>query len=233
MPQVVDVDRRFALMQLSDQFFPSGSFTLSHGLETLIQTRQIQSAEDIHAFLRSLLRHKIGTSDLVALVHAYRASAQEDLPEVYAVDFRLFAQTPIQEVREVQRKSGRAFLMGAAAIWQSSQLDALQAAIESGQMQGLHPVIFAVTGQVAGLSEEDVLFAFLHGFLAGLCGAGIRLGVLGHIKAQLILQAMAPELEALAHQAKSMSLEEMWSCTPFIDIAQMTHRRLPQKLFTN
>jgi len=39
-------DRRLALMQLSDSLFPSGSFTLSHGLESLIHSGQIQSADD-------------------------------------------------------------------------------------------------------------------------------------------------------------------------------------------
>lgn len=220
-------------MQLSDQFFPSGSFTLSHGLESLVQTKHIQSADDACDFFRLLLHHKIGSSDLVALSHAYRASAEANLSAIGEIDRQLFAQTPLEAGRETQRKSGRALLMMATSIWADSQLEAIQAHIETGVMPGLHPVIFAATGRAAGLSEEDVLFAFLHSFLVSLCGAGIRLSVLGPIKAQLILSKMSAELEALAHRARLIELEAIWSSTPFIDIAQMTHRQLPQKLFTN
>ena len=226
-------DQRFALMQLSDQFFPSGSFTLSHGLETLVQTQQIQSADELHTFLHLLLQNKVGSSDLVALSHAYRASSNGDQLEICTVDLKLYAQTPIQDVRDTQRKSGRALLMVAASIWPSPQFKAIDTYIEARQMYGLHPTIFGVTGQVAGLTEDNTLFAFLHGFLAGLCGVGIRLGILGHLKAQLILKEMAPDLEVLASRAKTIALEEIWSGTPFIDIAQMTHRHLPQKLFVN
>ncbi|MEO1295708.1 MAG: urease accessory UreF family protein [Cyanobacteria bacterium J06636_16] len=229
----MDVDQRFALMQLSDQFFPSGSFTLSHGLETLVQNKQIQSADELHTFLRLFLHNRVGSSDLVALSQAYRASSKGDILEICSIDLKLYAQTPLQVVRDTQHKSGRALLMVASSIWQTPQLNAIDAHIRTGQMQGSHPTIFGATGQAAGLSEDDTLFAFLHGFLAGLCGVGIRLGILGHIKAQLILKEMATDLETVAGQAKTISLEEIWSSTPFIDIAQMTHRHLPQKLFIN
>lgn len=227
------LDRRFALMQLSDQFFPSGSFTLSHGLETLVQTQHVQSAEDLYSFLRLLLHNKVGSSDLVAVSQAYRASVTEDFPALCAIDAALYAQTPIQAVRDTQRRSGRAILMVATSVWQNSQLSTLSTHVESGQMQGLHPILFAAIGQVAGLTEEDTLFAFLHGFLGSLCSAGIRLGVLGHIKAQIILKDMATDLETLACRAKSMELADIWSGTPFLDIAQMTHGQLPRKLFMN
>ncbi len=227
------VDRRLALMQLSDSFFPSGSFTLSHGLESLIYSGQLQSADDFQDFLRLLLHNKVGPSDLVALIHAYRASALDNLAEVQKADMRLFAQTLVQEAREAQRKSGRALLMVARSTWADSQLESLASYAATGQIQCLHPVIFAVVGRAAYLSESDTVLAFLHSFLTGLSGAAIRLGVLGHVRAQLILKTIAPEVEAVANKAACMDLENMWSCTPSIDIAQMLHKRLPQKLFTN
>jgi len=227
------LDRRLALMQLSDSFFPSGSFTLSHGLESLIYSGQLRSADDFQEFLRLLLHNKVGPSDLVALIHAYRASAADNLDEVRRADIRLFAQTLIQEAREAQRKSGRALLMVARSTWTDSQLESLGAYTATGQIQCLHPVVFAVVGRAACLSESDTVLAFLHSFLTGLSGAAIRLGVLGHVRAQLILKTIAPEVEAVANIAASMDLESMWSCTPSLYIAQMVHKRLPQKLFTN
>ena len=226
-------EQRLALMQLSDSFFPSGSFTLSHGLESLAQSGQIPSEKEFYWFVLLLLHNKVGSSDCVALIHAYRASVADNLEEVRRADFRLYAQTLVREVRDAQRKNGRALLMVARSTWSHPQLEFLLEEVKSQQMYCLHPVIFAVVGHAALLDESDTVFAFLHSFITGLCGAAIRLGLIGHLGAQLILKAAAPEVEAVVERAMCASLEDMWSCTPSIDIAQMSHHRLPLRLFAN
>ena len=227
------IAQKLALMQLADSFFPSGSFTLSHGLESLVQTEQLRSPKDLQTFLRLLLRNKVGTTDVVALIHAYRESVQDDLEAVIQIDNCLFAQTLIQKTRETQRKSGRALLMVANSTWQDKQLNRLNRDATSGKIHCLHPVIFAVVGRVANLSEEDTVLAFLHNFVTGLLGAAIRLGVLGHMQAQQLLLNLAPEIEETWQTAKSMSLEEMYSCIPTIDLAQMQHQKLSRRLFAS
>lgn len=138
------VDSRLALMQLSDSFFPSGSFTLSHGLESLVQTNQIRTTKDVETFLHLLLHNKVGCSDLVALIHAYRASVANDFSEIQRADACLYAQTLIHSTREAQRRSGQALLMVARSTWNDPQLESLQNAIDAQQMIGLHPIAFAI-----------------------------------------------------------------------------------------
>jgi urease accessory protein len=226
-------DRRLALMQLSDSFFPSGSFTLSQGLESLVQSGQIQSADDVQTFLNLLLRNKVRTTDLIALIHAYRASAVQNLEEIRRADLSLFARTLIQGSREAQQKSGRALLMVAGVTWTDVQLEFLQSAIQSGEMQGLYPIVFAVVSRTAALSESDAVFAFLHNFVTGIIGAAIRLGVMGHLNAQVILKQTALQMERVAAEAAQLSLADMSSCTPSIDLAIMGHRKLERRLFFN
>jgi urease accessory protein len=149
------------------------------------------------------------------------------------IDHQLFAQTLLQPTRESQCKSGRALLMVASSTWEHSLLNLLRSYIENGDMHGLHPVIFAAVGKVAGLDEENTVFAFLHSFLTSLCGASIRLGKVGHINAQIILKEMGPALNKVAKIATLSRMDDIWSCTPFIDIAQLAHPSLPQKLFSN
>lgn len=227
------VFKQLALMQLSDSFFPSGSFTLSHGLEALIQNGQLQSTQDLQIFLRLLLLNKIGTADIVALIHAYRGSEREDLEAVREADTQLFAQTLIEKTREMGRKSGRALLMVASETWQDFQLKTLEKEAAIGTINALHPIIFAVVGRVAGLSEQDTGLAFLHSFVTGLLGAAIRLNVIGHLQAQKILLQLAPDIEATYSIATELKLEQMWSCTPAIDLAQMRHQKLAYRLFAN
>ena len=224
---------QLALMQLSDSFFPSGSFTLSHGLESLVQENQLTSSEDLQIFLKLLLRNKVGVTDTVALIHAYRGSAIDDLDAVRIADAQLFAQTLVEKTRETQRKSGRALLMVASSTWQDIQLNSLNEDAATGKIHCLHPVIFAVVGRVALLSEQDTVLAFLHSFVTGLLGAAIRLSIVGHIQAQRVLLQLAPDIETAYQTAASMSLNQMWSCTPAIDIAQMRHQKLTHRLFAS
>lgn len=228
-----NIAQKLALIQLSDSFFPAGSFTLSHGLETLIHTKQIQTVAELKTFLQLLLRNKIATSDLVALVHAYRASQENDLPSIRLVDQQLFAQTLIQKTRETQRKTGRALLMVASETWQDDKLTDLQQDVAQNRLHCLHPIIFAVVSQVAGIDEEDAVIAFMHSFITGLLGAAIRLGVLGHIQAQQLLLQLAPNIEEASQIATQLKLEDMSSCTPTIDIAQMQHQKLSRRLFAS
>lgn len=232
-PLLSTIAQQLALMQLSDSFFPSGSFTLSHGLESLVQEGQLRSAEDLQIFLRLLLRNKVGTTDVVALIHAYRGSTINDLEAVRTAGAQLFAQTLIEKTRSTQRKSGRALLMVASSTWHDSQLETLNQDAAKGEIYCLHPVVFAVVGRAAGLNEQDTVLAFLHSFVTGLLGAAIRLSVVGHVQAQQVLLQLAPDIEAVYQTAASMSLEQMWSCTPAIDLAQMRHQKLSRRLFAS
>lgn len=226
-------DRRLALMQLSDSFFPSGSYTLSHGLESLISSGQVRSSTDFRQFLRILLHYKISSSDLVALVYAYRASQAENITEIQHADRYLFAQTVIQTARSAQQKSGLALLMVARTTWSDAQLETLHDLVQTDEIYCLHPIVFAVVSRAANLSQSDAVFAFLHSFVTGLSGAAIRLGAIGHIQAQVILKQISSDLESAAERVDRSNLDEICSCTPAIDIAQMQHQRLPFKLFAN
>ncbi|MEO1620676.1 MAG: urease accessory UreF family protein [Cyanobacteria bacterium J06632_3] len=227
------LEQQLAFLQLADSFFPSGSYTLSHGLESLVQANAISHAEQLETFVRLLICNKVGSTDLIALTHAHRASSQADMATVCEVDSRLFAQTPIAKTRSTQRQSGRALLMVASKTWPHEQLDKLNQLTASGDINCLHPVIFAVVAQVATLNEQATRLAFLHGFVTGVLGAGIRLGVIGHLQAQQIRLALSKEMAKVCHQAVDTSLDEMWSCTPLIDLAQMRQAKLSRRLFAS
>lgn len=227
------ISQQLAFMQLSDSFFPSGSYTLSHGLESLVQFGQLRDAKDLQIFLQLLLQNKLGPTDAVALIHAYRGSQIADLEAVRQADAQLFAQNLVEKTRETGRKSGRALLMVASTTWPDSQLETLNREAAEGIIHCLHPIIFAVVARAAGLDERDTVLAFFHSFVTGLLGAAIRLSVIGHLQAQQVLLQLAPDIEAAYLRAAASSLDQMWSCTPAIDIAQMRHQKLDHRLFAS
>ena len=225
--------QQLTLMQLADSFFPSGSYTLSHGLESLVQSQTIATVEQLESFVRLLVCNKVGSTDLVAMTHAHRASTRNDIDTIVEADARLFAQTPIAKTRTTQRQSGRALLMVGSKTWPHYQLEKLEEMTASRQFNCLHPIVFAVVAQVAELGEENTRLAFMHGFVTGVLGAGIRLGVIGHLQAQQIRRAGSEDIAEVCEAAGLRSLEEMWSCTPLIDIAQMRQAKLSRRLFAS
>ncbi|MEM7593692.1 MAG: urease accessory UreF family protein, partial [Cyanobacteria bacterium P01_A01_bin.83] len=178
------IKQQLTLIQLADSFFPSGSYTLSHGLESLVQHNKIHNPESISSFLQILLHHKIAPCDLVALIHAFNASTEQDINQIKQVATQLYAQTLIETTRKTQLQSGRALLMVAQSTWQHPQLEALDRQRALNQFHCLHPVLFGVVGSIAGLTVTNTAIAFLHGFVTGVLGAAIRLGSLGHLQAQ-------------------------------------------------
>jgi len=227
------IQQKLTMNQLADSFFPSGSYTLSHGLESLIQQNKIQQPQDIIDFLQILLHQKIASCDLVALIHAFNASATGESDRIKYVAELLYAQTTIETTRKTQIQSGRALLMVAQSTWQDPQLDLLDRDRALNRFYCLHPVVFGVVGRVANLNVTDTAVAFLHGFITGILGAAIRLGSLGHLQAQTILLQLAPDIEAALQTASSMNLDEMWICAPTVDIAQMRHSKLNSRLFAS
>lgn len=227
------LEQQFVLMQLADSFFPSGSYTLSHGLESLVQARQVANAADVESFVRLLLRNKVGGTDLVAIAHTHAASHLDDMGSIAAIDALLFAQTPIEKTRIAQRQSGRALLMVAGQTWPHQQLKRLSEQTAAGTINCLHPVVFAVVAQLAELDQQAALAAFTHGLVTGLLGAAIRLGAIGHLQAQQIRRAVATDMAAACEDASHTPLDDMWSCTPLIDLAQMRQGKLSRRLFAS
>ncbi len=225
--------QKLAMMQLADSFFPAGSFTLSHGLETLIQNHKIQSASELQTFIQLLLSHKLATTDIVALVHSHRASNSNDLDAMREADRRLYVQTATALNRETQRQSGRALLMVANSTWQDPQLKVLQQESAQGKIHCLHPMIFGVVSAIADIPEEDAVLAFSHSLVSSILSAAIRLGAIGHLQAQQVLLQLAPTIDLVYLKAQSLDLAEMYSGTPAIDFAQMQHANLSQRLFAN
>ena len=227
------LDQQFVLMQLADSFFPSGAYTLSHGLESLVQSGRVTSAAEVETFIRLLLCNKVGGTDLVAIAHGHTASKHNNITELANIDAQLFAQTPIEKTRIAQRQSGRAMLMVASKTWPHQQLENLSLETAKGNFHCLHPVVFSAVAQVAGLEQQATLVAFVHGLVTGLLGAAIRLGSLGHLQAQQVRKAVAADMADVCEEAIALPLQEMWSCTPLIDLAQMQQAKLSRRLFAS
>ena len=217
-------------LQLSDTFFPTGLYTLSHGLEAFVQAGLV-SKTDIGALLRDYLENVLGPADGVALSHAHRATEGRDLGRLMEIDRRLFAMKLVREAREASRRVGKRMLTTAVRLSPDSLLKDYWAAIDAGLCPGNSAVALGAVTATLGIRRREAMLIGFYTFTAGVLGAAMRLMRLDHEEAQLILGGLGPFMAHLVQENIDKSLQEMRAFAPLIDIMGAVHERARVRLF--
>lgn len=223
-----------ALLQLADSAFPSGGFALSHGLETLVQSRQVRDEATLTDAVRLFVAGQAGPTDTVALVAAHRAMQAGDGDTLAAVDRALFAAKLAREGRESATRTGRRLLALAPAIAHADALASLvplRDAVQMGVAPGTHAVVFGAMGAALNVSEEAAALAGLHMVVANLTGAALRLLRLDHEAMLRVRSAAAPAIVVAVAAAQGADWQAIASAAPLWEVAAMRHRYAEARLF--
>ncbi len=217
-------------LQVSDSFFPTGLYTLSHGFEAFAQAG-LTSKEDLEALVRDYLENVLGPADGVALSHAHRAAEGRDLGRLLEVDRRLLAMKLIRETREASRRVGRRILTTAIALNPDTLLVEYRLAVDAGACPGNAAVVLGAVAAALGIARREALLIELYTFSTSLLGAAMRLIRLDHEEAQRILARLKPVMVRVAEENLDRSPSEMRAFAPLIDIMGMAHERARIRLF--
>lgn len=217
-------------LQLSDSLFPTGLYTLSHGLEAFVQAGLVSKAE-IEALLLDYLENVLGPADGVALAHAHHAADAQNLGRLMEVDRHLFAMKLVREARESSRRVGKRIVATAVQLTPTGFLGDLRAAIGAGACPGTSAVALGAVAATFGIGRREAMLIQLYGFTVSLLGAAMRLIRLGHDESQAILARLKPQMVRVAQENMNKSLEEMCAFAPLIDIMGMAHERAHIRLF--
>jgi urease accessory protein len=218
--------------QLTDSAFPSGSYTLSHGLEAYAQERAIDS-EGVAVLLRDLLLHAIGPADATALALAHRGALDDDWDRVRQADQRLHASKLTRETRQSSLRIGRQLLSLCAEVFPSQQLARLTELVSTGGAPGTQAVVIGVVYAGAGVPQRQAVAADLFAFCSSFAGAALRLRLADHRSAQLLVRGAAPAIERATRAALRRQLEEIGGCAPAVDVMSARHEQAEAKLFAS
>jgi urease accessory protein len=222
-----EVGDLMSLLQQADSFFPSGAVAFSWGLETLHSEGQVRDAEQVASFLLGQLRQRWASFDRVVLAQVYRA--MPDLDAVRSIDRDVEALTPAREAREGSRRAG-ATLLRIHAQLETPHAQTYRERVQSGAAHGHLPVVQALLWHASGFTLDAALAASAHSLCVGMLGAAIRLGALGHVDAQRILQRAR---EAIRSHAAPEPGEQPSSFVPGAEIAMLRHETQHARLFMN
>ncbi|MFE7462695.1 urease accessory protein UreF [Streptomyces sp. NPDC057499] len=219
-------------LQLTDSAFPSGYYTLSHGLEGFQQARAVTPG-GLPALLHDLLRHGVGPADATALALAHRAVTAGDWAELVAVERRLHATKLGREARQAAVRTGRQLLDLAAEVYATEPIERYRALHRDGTVPGCQPVVAAVVHAGNGLPVRQAVTCELFAFAASFVGAALRLRLTDHRRAQVVLHGATPVIEETVEAALTREAADLGGCVPVADIMSGRHERAEARLFAS
>jgi urease accessory protein len=241
-PRTVSVARlasHLSLLQFTDSAFPSGRYTLSHGLEAFAQSGQPHSPgwrSTVEELLSDSLRFAIAPSDGVALACAHRAVSPDDhvdLDGVTSADKRLTAVKLAREAREASTRTGRALLGTAiAALGATAMLDYAEL-VDKGRSPGNHAVVLGVLSAWFGVPRLEAVAGEMYAFSASWVAAAVRLALIDHRTAQSVVWRVRPVIAEAAITALNRDVAQISSCAPLIDVMSMQHEHAELRLFAS
>ncbi len=200
--------------------FPTGGYAYSHGLEWVVERRDVCDEPGTAAWLEDVLAHGAGRSDAILLRHAYRASSATALADIAEL---AAAAQPSAERRLETLGQGTAFSL-AATVWGAPLL-----AAQTGQVA--YPVALGALAAAHGVPEDDATLGLLHAYTANLVSAAVRLVPLGQTAGLRIQARLAPLLASIAAESRGATLDEIGGACFRSDIASMRHETQYTRLF--
>ena len=230
-----EVISHLSALQLADSAFPSGRYTLSYGLETVVGEYQLTSPA-LTRLLSDTVQFAVAPSDGVALACAHRAVADDgslDADLVLRADRRLTAVKLAREARESSTRTGRAVMRTVSAIAPLPPILEYAGRMEAGESPGNHAVVLGVVAAAMGVRRLTAVAGELYAFCASWVAAGVRLGSIDHRTAQRLLHDLRPVTAGAARTAVDGDVARIASCAPFLDVMSMRHEQAELRLFAS
>jgi urease accessory protein len=217
-------------LRFIDNFFPSGGYAYSSGLEAAVQEQAVGNTEEFREYVEDLLRAGVATREAVAVSLACEAIRRSKLPLALKADTELEAMKIGQESRLASRQMGRQMMQIAVDRDKPhAVLQAFQAELMASRTPGHFPVCLGLTLAASGWTRTDAIAAFLYQTAVGFVSAAMKLLPIGQREGQRLLAEWTPLFIELSRQVPT-SLD-MYAWTPIQDIYAIRHARLESRLF--
>ena len=143
----------YRLMAWLSPSYPVGAFSYSSGIEWAVEAGDIKDAATLQGWLAVVIGQGAGFCDAVFLVHAHRASAENNDKALRTVAELAAAFAPSKERHLETTAQGRAFMEATRAAWSCAALDRL-AAVWNGQIA--YPIAVGVAAAGHEIGREHV-----------------------------------------------------------------------------
>jgi len=210
------------LLQLTDSFFPVGTFAYSDGLESAAAGGKVHDGPTLGIWIDHYFQHVFVPCDGLAFLQSAAAFEARDIERIRIIDEELTAIRPASAVRDSSKVIGKRMLATYSGI----------ASLEMPALTHCNaPVAYAIAMSHRGIDVRSGLLAFGYGRLSGMVSASLRLISIGQQEAHRILSEALACLPAAVDQIFELRNEPLRCFTPMMDMEQMNHLHIYSRLF--
>lgn len=219
----------FSFLQFAGGTFPTGAFSQSWGLETYVESEQVNDEEAFKKFLKMYIDNTLEKFEGPIFAEAYELAQEGKVQELEVLDREFTAMRLTKETREIALKIGRAFLRIGSEMFEN---DKVRDFYSTNKDRGVSfPIAFAFIFASLGLDKAESLKAFMFSTVSGLIQSGLKLIPLGNLESQKILFSFYEDISLAADRALKISSKDAFVFCPGLDIASMNHEVLPTRLY--
>jgi urease accessory protein len=213
------------LLQLTSPALPIGAFAYSQGLEMALERGWVSDEHTTLEWLRGLLSHSIGQSDLPLLAAAWDAWNEGDDARANRLAELGLALRESGELRAEDRHLGKALarLLGGLGVERAATL------VDSRAASYLS--LFALAGVSWGIDKQSTLLGFSFGWLESQVSAASRLLPLGQLAAQRTLSQLLTDVPLVVERALLIAAEAAGNSAPGLGMASAWHEEQYSRLF--
>lgn len=217
-------------LQLADSFFPSGSYTLSHGIESYAQAGELDPTALYH-ITAGLLRHSAGESDAIGLLLVLRAARNRDLGIIEQVDRRLTAVKVAREPRQASIRLGRQVLQLNRDVFDDTLSGEYLKRVRAEDLPGNQAVALGLLKAHLGVPDEDAVAGELYAFAASCVGSALRMSEVDHREVQRLLHLLRPVVAEVTADVLDRTLADIGGSVPYAELMSMRHEEATARLF--
>ncbi len=211
------------LLRMSDSFFPMGSFTMSQGMEQVIN-ESLLPKEKVAKIINIYLEKIWKSFDLGIFYKALEAVEKKDIELLKKIDEICYCSKATAENRSAIVKMGRSML-NATEFEEGSIGNTYKALVKADRAYATYPVVLALASSNFDYNDLGGL-SLIYVNLMEVTASLVRMGTIDYIAAQKILSNVAGAI-----QIKPMKLSDLHQSFPLVDIASMRHELSSSRMF--
>ncbi|MEH6402842.1 MAG: urease accessory protein UreF [Sneathiella sp.] len=218
----------YQLMSWMSPSYPVGAYTYSHGVEYAVEAGLISNAEDLVLWLKDNLHYGGVRNDTIFLAETFRAIQDDDFPRLLEIAELAHASRSTKELELETTAQGRAFIEVTQKVSPTKSLELLKAARSEPIV---YPIAVAAIAADREVALEDVLAAYLHGFVSNIVSAAVRIIPLGQTDGQRTIAQLEEAVMAQVQEARLSTLDDLGTATLMVDWCSSKHETQYTRLF--
>lgn len=232
------------LMFLHDSAFPTGSYAHSFGMETFIQREKILDKDDLRDFCKVYLKDNLGCSEAVFLKEAYHLVYNKLLNKESSLKNRtielkklielenychVFKNTT--ELRKASTMMGRQFLKAILPLYKYEILVKWKQLLDSDKIHGDYIIVYSILAAYLGIDSTTAIMTYLYANISSLIYNAVRAIPLGQQAGISTIHSLLLDCYNVAELVMEKGIDDIYNCTPGLEMASMEHQFLYTRLF--